>query len=134
MFFFFQNKTEELTEQVATTNTTQRELEKVQHNVTALERRLQVTGNDVEFLRNTLRQSEASAKEAADASRLQRQEWEQQQKQLVQQRGDVLTAYKSQLLLLDNLKRQNVCLEQSRGIQVAEKEFLQMLQQKNVAH
>lgn len=109
---------------------TQRELERSLLHATKLEGRLQTSIADAEFLRIALRQTEANAKVAANAGRLEKQQWDQQQKQFMHQRAELLGAYKSQLLLLDNLQRQNISLEQSRGIQIAEKDFFRMLQQK----
>ena len=53
--------------------------------------------------------------------------YEKQIKQLRRHRFDLLAAYKKQLLLLDNLKRQVTCLEQSKLIDFAEKEFTKIL-------
>jgi len=48
---------------------------------------------------------------------------------LKRQRADLLNAYKKQLYLLDNLKRQTTCLEQSAAIGFGEKEFNKVLPQ-----
>lgn len=52
---------------------------------------------------------------------------EKQIKMLRKQRIDLITAYKKQLMLIDNLKRQNLCLEQAKLIDLAEKEFIKIL-------
>lgn len=52
---------------------------------------------------------------------------DRQIKELRKQRVELITAYKKQLLLIDNLKRQNLCLEQSKLIDFAEKEFIKIL-------
>lgn len=40
---------------------------------------------------------------------------------------DLLKAYKQQIILIDNLKRQNICLEKAKVLEIAEKEFLKVL-------
>jgi hypothetical protein len=38
-----------------------------------------------------------------------------------------LKAYKQQIILIDNLRRQNVCLEKAKTLEITEKEFLKVL-------
>lgn len=56
---------------------------------------------------------------------------EKQLKMLGQQRSGLVAAYKRQLMLLDNLKRQNVCLQQAKLLEFVEQDFMKMLDWNN---
>lgn len=62
-----------------------------------------------------------------DSSREERIAFEEKIKKLRKSRMDLLKAYKQQIILIDNLKRQNVCLEKAKLLDIAEKEFLKIL-------
>lgn len=65
--------------------------------------------------------------ESREKTKLDHDGLEKQIKMLRKQRIDLITAYKRQLMLIDNLKRQNLCLEQAKLIDFAEKEFIKVL-------
>lgn len=78
-------------------------------------------------MRQQLSIAKEMEKEQQIAAKHERHFYEEQSTQMTKQRSKLLTAYKKQLLLLDNLKRQNVCLEQAKLIQFAEKDFAKLL-------
>lgn len=53
--------------------------------------------------------------------------YEEKIRKLRKGRMDLLKAYKQQIILIDNLRRQNVCLEKAKALEIAEKEFLKVL-------
>lgn len=53
--------------------------------------------------------------------------YEEKIRKLRKGRMDLLKAYKQQIILIDNLRRQNVCLEKAKVLEIAEKEFLKVL-------
>lgn len=62
-----------------------------------------------------------------DTSREERLAYEEKIKKLRKSRMDLLKAYKQQIILIDNLQRQNVCLQKAKVLEIAEKEFLKVL-------
>lgn len=52
---------------------------------------------------------------------------EEKLRKLRKGRMDLLKAYKHQIVLIDNLRRQNICLEKAKALEIAEKEFLKIL-------
>lgn len=106
---------------------TKTKLKTVTQSVGILENRLFKSQEDLEYLRKNFH----SAKDAEKCIQLQlqqeRQFFENQIKMMQKQRMDLIAAYKKQLLLIDNLKRQNTCLEHAKLLQIGEKEFAKIL-------
>lgn len=92
-----------------------------------LEKRFQKVQDDFEAARQNLVAAKHSEKDIRDRSLNEKTFFEDQLKVLAKQRTALVNAYKKQLMLLDNLKRQNVCLEQAKLIEFAEKDFVKML-------
>lgn len=96
-------------------------------SVSTLESRLFKSQEDLEYLRKNYHIAK-DAKKYVDATLQQeRKFFDNQLKMLQKQRNDLIAAYKKQLLLLDNLKRQNTCLEHAKLLQIGEKEFARIL-------
>lgn len=57
--------------------------------------------------------------------------YEKQLKTSEKERNDLMQAHKYHLLLIDNLKKQNLLLEQAKLIQIAEKDFMKILDWNN---
>jgi hypothetical protein len=53
--------------------------------------------------------------------------FEEKMRNLRKGKADLLKAYKQQIILIDNLKRQNICLEKAKSLEICEKEFLKVL-------
>lgn len=94
---------------------------------TVLEKRLVKTVEDLDCIRKNMVVAKEAEQELREAKQQERIFYDEQLKMLSQQRVGLISAYKKQLLLMDNLKRQNVCLEQAKLIQIAEKDFTKML-------
>jgi hypothetical protein len=62
-----------------------------------------------------------------DTSREESLAYEEKIKKLRKSRMDLLKAYKQQIILIDNLQRQNICLQKAKVLEIAEKEFLKVL-------
>lgn len=62
-----------------------------------------------------------------ESAREERITYEEKIKKLRKGRMDLLKAYKQQIILIDNLRRQNVCLEKTKALEITEKEFLKVL-------
>ncbi|XP_055837707.1 cilia- and flagella-associated protein 57 [Episyrphus balteatus] len=107
--------------------TTKRELKVLTQTNANLEKRLYRTNEELENTRNVLNQMKSAEKEIRESVRNESDVREKQIKGLKKQRADLLNAYKKQLFLIDNLKRQNLCMEQSRMIAFGEKEFTKVL-------
>lgn len=82
---------------------------------------------EIDRMRQQLIIAKEMEKEQQLAAKQERQFFDEQSVQMTKQRSKLLSAYKKQLLLMDNLKRQNVCLEQAKLIQFAEKDFAKLL-------
>lgn len=107
-----------------------KEVKKLAHDNCMLEKRLHAAQADVEHLQKNAKMDKEREKDVLDNHKQERNLFNAQIKQLSQQRHELINAYKNQLLLLDNLKRQNTCLEQSKLIQVVERDFIKMLNYK----
>lgn len=53
--------------------------------------------------------------------------YEEKIRKLRKGRMELLKTYKQQIIIIDNLRRQNVCLEKTKTLEIAEKEFLKVL-------
>ncbi|XP_030387167.1 uncharacterized protein LOC115633821 [Scaptodrosophila lebanonensis] len=112
----------------------QREFEQIKREVrllkqtnTNLENRLASAQEEMEGLRQTMSKLRGEQREEKEKTRNELDIKEKRIKALKRQRADLLNAYKKQLYLIDNLKRQTTCLEQSVGIGFGEKEFNKVL-------
>ena len=101
------------------------------HNNATLEKRLVKAQDDLEGLQKNAVAAKASQTSISEAANRDRTCFEEQLKLLAKQRLTLINAYKKQLLLIDNLKRQNVCLEHTKLIEFAEKDFMKMLDWNN---
>ncbi|XP_037954775.1 uncharacterized protein LOC119685845 [Teleopsis dalmanni] len=104
-----------------------RELKQVFQTNVNLEKRLQRTTEELETSRNALAMLKAAEHETKENIRREFDIKEKQIKSLKKQRADLLNAYKKQLFLIDNLKRQNICYEQTKMLDISEKEFSKVL-------
>lgn len=107
-----------------------KEMKKIAHDNCMFEKRLYAAQADVEHLQKNAKIDKEREKEILDSQKKERNLFNAQIKQLSQQRQELIGAYKNQLLLLDNLKRQNMCLEQGKLIQAVERDFIKMLNYK----
>lgn len=62
-----------------------------------------------------------------ESAKQERVEYEEKINKLRKGRMDLMKAHKQQLLLIDNLRRQNICLEKAKALEITEKEFLKVL-------
>lgn len=108
-------------------DTTKRELKILSQSNNNLEKRLFRSNEELESARNAMGAMKINEREHKESVRLELEAKEKQVKSLKKQRADLLNAYKKQLFLIDNLKRQNVCLEQAKMISISEKEFAKIL-------
>ncbi|XP_061386195.1 uncharacterized protein LOC133321115 [Musca vetustissima] len=108
--------------------TAKREIKILTQNNKNLEKRLYRANEDLENSRTSLSEMKKSEKELQEKVRLDLDDKDKQIKNLKKQRADLLNAYKKQLFLIDNLKRQNICLEQAKMLQFGEKEFSKILE------
>lgn len=107
--------------------TTKRELKILTQANVNLEKRLFRANEDLEIARNTLAQMKTAEREEKESTRRESETKENQIKSLKKQRANLLNAYKKQVYLIDNLKRQNVLLEQAKMLDFGEKEFAKVL-------
>lgn len=99
----------------------------------SLEIRLNKCQDDLECVRKNYQTVKAMQKDLQTTLQHDRTFYDNQLKITQKQRSDLLTALKKQMLLMENLKRQNVCLAQAKSIQMAENEFLKVLDWTNVS-
>ncbi|XP_037043655.1 uncharacterized protein LOC119079703 [Bradysia coprophila] len=92
-----------------------------------LDKRFLKCQEDLEHLKKNLVLSQDCERQQRAVNQQQKNFFEDQIKVMSKQRTGLISAYKKQLLLLDNLKRQNLCLEQSKLLQLAEKDFMKIL-------
>lgn len=108
--------------------TAKRELKLMTQANSNLEKRLFRANEELESVRKTLSQMKTDEREQKEAVRIEGENKDKQIKSLKKQRADLLNAYKKQLFLIDNLKRQNICLEQAKMLEFSEKEFAKVLE------
>ncbi|XP_052839432.1 testis-expressed protein 9 [Drosophila gunungcola] len=113
----------------------QRELEQLKRDAKVarqttmnLENRLSRAQEDAETARQELKQLRDEQRDQLEAQRKELRQRDSRIRALKRQRGDLLNAYKKQLYMIDNLKRQTSCLEQSAAIGFGEKEFNKVLE------
>ncbi|EDW61555.1 calponin homology domain-containing protein DDB_G0272472 [Drosophila virilis] len=92
-----------------------------------LENRLMRASEDAESSRQMLGQQANQQRDDLEYNRKEIKLRDGRIKALKRQRADLLNAYKKQLFMIDNLKRQNSCVEQAVAIGFGEKEFSKVL-------
>lgn len=97
----------------------------------SLEMRFGKNLDDFECLRKNFRILKNSEKDLQLQLHQERTFYENQLKINQKQRNDLITALKKHMLLIGNLKQQNVCLTQSKCIQMSESEFIKILDWNN---
>ncbi|EDV57031.1 testis-expressed protein 9 [Drosophila erecta] len=114
--------------------TQQRELEQLKRDAKVsrqttinLENRLSRVQEDADAARQELKLLREEQRDQLEAHRKELKLRDSRIRALKRQRGDLLNAYKKQLYMIDNLKRQTSCLEQSAAIGFGEKEFNKVL-------
>ncbi|EDW02243.1 testis-expressed protein 9 [Drosophila grimshawi] len=93
-----------------------------------LEKRLLRANDEAEAARQLLGQQAGQQRDELDHNHKELKLRDNRIKALKRQRADLLNAYKKQLFLIDNLKRQNSCVEQAVAIGFGEKEFNKVLE------
>ncbi|XP_017061850.1 testis-expressed protein 9 [Drosophila ficusphila] len=113
----------------------QRELEQLKRDAKVsrqtamnLENRLSRAQEDADTARLELKQVREEQRDQAEEHRKELKQRDSRIRALKRQRCDLLNAYKKQLYMIDNLKRQTVCMEQSAAIGFGEKEFNKVLE------
>lgn len=105
---------------------------KMAHQANAsLELRLSKSQDDLECLRKNYRVIKNAEKDLQSSLQQERTFYENQLKINQKQRNDLIAALKKHMLLIGNLKQQNVCLTQAKCIQMSESEFLKILDWNN---
>lgn len=97
------------------------------HQCSNLERRLSKAAEDLDQARQSAAAARASEADVVRMHKADQRHAESQLKTMSDQRAGLIAAYKKQLYLLDNLKRQNVCLEQAKLLDFVERDFVRML-------
>lgn len=105
-----------------------RELKMLSQTNTNLEKRLYRANEELENTKSALALLKNAERELKESMRVDGEAKDKQIKSLKKQRADLLNAYKKQLFIIDNLKRQNICMEQSKMISFGEKEFAKVLE------
>lgn len=126
-FLLFQSKNHDLDQSRRLLDETRKEMSQQSRSNTLLERRLAKITEDLDCVKTNFINSKTTN---ADLQAKQKQDLgfaEKQLKMLGQQRNGLVAAYKRQLMLLDNLKRQNVCLQQAKLLEFVEQDFMKML-------
>ncbi|KAM8714274.1 hypothetical protein ACLKA7_014413 [Drosophila subpalustris] len=95
---------------------------------TNLENRLARASDEAEAARQMISQQSGDKREEQELQRKELKVRDNRIKALKRQRADLLNAYKKQLFMIDNLKRQNSCVEQAVAIGFGEKEFNKVLE------
>ncbi|XP_016972414.1 testis-expressed protein 9 [Drosophila rhopaloa] len=115
--------------------TQQRELEQLKRDAKVsrqttmnLENRLSRAQEDADTARLEVKQLREEQRDQLEAQRKELKQRDSRIRALKRQRGDLLNAYKKQLYMIDNLKRQTSCMEQSAAIGFGEKEFNKVLE------
>uniref|UniRef100_A0A034V9Y0 Testis-expressed sequence 9 protein n=1 Tax=Bactrocera dorsalis TaxID=27457 RepID=A0A034V9Y0_BACDO len=108
--------------------TARRELKMLSQTNTNLEKRLYRANEELENTKSALALLKNAERELKESMRVDGETKDKQIKSLKKQRADLLNAYKKQLFIIDNLKRQNICMEQSKMISFGEKEFAKVLE------
>lgn len=118
----------ELTDLRRDVDSVKKELKSTTQTNIVLEKRLLKSQCDYEATKSRVIILEKGEKEFQERLREDRNFWEKQIKILKKQRLDLISGYKKQMMLLNNLKKQNLCLEQAKLIDFSEKEFTKILE------
>lgn len=124
---YFQEKDADLASLNKEMSMLKKELKEVNRLHSVLEKRFVKSQDDLEHAKKNVTNSQECERQLRAVNHQQRNFFEEQIKILSKQRAGLISAYKKQLLLLDNFKRQNLCLEQAKLLQIAEKDFLKIL-------
>ncbi|XP_023033882.2 testis-expressed protein 9 [Drosophila willistoni] len=122
------DRQQEYTNQQRELELLRRDAKILKQTVTNLENRLGRAHEEAENARQALNQMRGEQREQQETSRKELKTRDNRIKALKRQRGDLLNAYKKQLFMIDNLKRQTACMEQSVAIGFGEKEFNKVLE------
>lgn len=93
----------------------------------ALEARLFKSQEDLECVRKNYHVTKVAEKDLQATLQQERKFYENRLKTERKEYNDLIAAYKKQMLLVDNLKRQNALLEQAKLVQITEQEFMRCL-------
>lgn len=102
-------------------------LDERNQSLSSMESRLFKSLEDFDHLRRNYHSTEERRSEMAATLQSERIFSKTQMNIFKKQRCALIMAYKKQLFLLDNLKRQNTCLEHAKHIQIIEKDFTRIL-------
>lgn len=102
-------------------------LKQTNQSNSALESRLFKSQEDLEYVRKNYQAAKAAEKELQTTLQQERKFYENRLKSERKEYNDLIAAYKKQMLLVDNLKRQNTLLQQSKLIQIIEQDFMRCL-------
>lgn len=105
-------------------------LKTAQQTNSALETRLSKCQEDLEYVRKNYQVAKNTEKDLQLTLQHERTFYETQLKSHQKSRNDLMAALKKHMLLLENLKRQNVCLAQAKSVQITETEFLKVFEWK----
>ncbi|KAG5677311.1 hypothetical protein PVAND_007080 [Polypedilum vanderplanki] len=108
-------------------STMKEELRELNHNHQVMEKRMLKTQEDHDMMKSkyeSYKDIEIIMRESAKEEKI---AYEEKIKKLRKGRLDLLKAYKQNIILIDNLRRQNLCLEKAKALEIAEKEFLKVL-------
>lgn len=93
----------------------------------AYDTRLFKSQQDLECVRKNYLAVKVAEKEVQQTLQHERKFYENRLKVERKEYNDLIAAYKKQMLLIDNLKRQQTLLEQSKLVQMAEQDFMRCL-------
>lgn len=102
-------------------------LKQMNQSNNALETRLYKSQEDLEYVRKNYHVTKVAEKELQTTLQQERKFYENRLKSERKEYNELIAAYKKQMLLIDNLKRQNVLLEQTKLVQIAEQDFMRCL-------
>ncbi|CRL03066.1 CLUMA_CG016634, isoform A [Clunio marinus] len=103
------------------------EAKEVNHEKQIIEKRLLKVQEDYEMMKTkfeTFKEIDIIMRETVKEEKI---AYEEKISKLRKGRMDMLKAYKQQIILIDNLRRQNICLEKTKALEITEKEFLKVL-------
>jgi chromosome segregation ATPase len=100
---------------------------KTEQDSNAREVRLNRLIEEVERYKTQLREVKSTEGETQDRSKKEFERLQQENKRLERQKGELFTAFKKQLKLIDILKRQKLHIEAARMLQFSEEEFMRTL-------
>lgn len=99
---------------------------------TAYELKLNRAKEEIDRLKHSLKSSQNGEKEARDGGRARNEELTQSVRKLEKQKAELVSAFKKQLNLIENLKKQKTLVQSSRILQLADDEFLKLLDGTNL--